>query len=218
VKVYKNGKLEPIHGDLVICAIPATMLKTIEITPALSEAKTSVIQRATYDSASRVFLQTKERFWHKKNLNGFGFGEAEDEIWDSTFGEKGTHGIIQSYTRAFYSMSLTQAIPADRIDLTIKNIEKMYPGLRANFERGHSKCWSEDPWVKGAWGHFSGQQQSIGSRTEGRIYFAGEHLSGHPSWMQGALESGLRVVREISGSRPAMAQTIISKPSALQTA
>jgi monoamine oxidase len=33
---------------------------------------------------------------------------------------------------------------------------------------------------------------------ENRISFAGEHLSFAPSWMQGALQSGLRVVQEVS--------------------
>ena len=32
---------------------------------------------------------------------------------------------------------------------------------------------------------------------EGRIYFAGEHASLTHTWMQGALESGLRATREI---------------------
>jgi monoamine oxidase len=32
---------------------------------------------------------------------------------------------------------------------------------------------------------------------DGRIHFAGEHLSAWVSWMQGALSSGLRAVKEI---------------------
>jgi monoamine oxidase len=35
-------------------------------------------------------------------------------------------------------------------------------------------------------------------RPEGRIHFAGEHLSHLQGWMQGALESGLRAVREVN--------------------
>jgi monoamine oxidase len=31
-----------------------------------------------------------------------------------------------------------------------------------------------------------------------RIHFAGEHLSAASSWMQGALQSGLRAVKEIN--------------------
>jgi monoamine oxidase len=32
---------------------------------------------------------------------------------------------------------------------------------------------------------------------EGRIYFAGEHASLAHTWMQGALESGLRAVQQM---------------------
>ena len=38
-------------------------------------------------------------------------------------------------------------------------------------------------------------------KSEGRIHFAGEHLSRYSGWMQGALESGLRAVGEIAASR-----------------
>jgi len=36
------------------------------------------------------------------------------------------------------------------------------------------------------------------NEAEGRIHFAGEHLSPVFSWMQGALSSGLRAVKEIN--------------------
>ena len=32
---------------------------------------------------------------------------------------------------------------------------------------------------------------------QGRVHFAGEHCSLHHAWIQGALESGLRAVKEI---------------------
>ena len=39
---------------------------------------------------------------------------------------------------------------------------------------------------------------SKSSPSEGRIHFAGEHTSAWTGWMQGALESARRVVREIT--------------------
>jgi len=39
------------------------------------------------------------------------------------------------------------------------------------------------------------------AKPEGRIHFAGEHLSNYSGWMQGALESGLRTVSEIAVTR-----------------
>jgi monoamine oxidase len=32
---------------------------------------------------------------------------------------------------------------------------------------------------------------------EGRVHFAGEHVSAYPGWMQGALVSALRAAREV---------------------
>jgi len=34
-------------------------------------------------------------------------------------------------------------------------------------------------------------------RPEGRVHFAGEHISVCPYWMQGALQSGLRAAKEV---------------------
>jgi monoamine oxidase len=37
---------------------------------------------------------------------------------------------------------------------------------------------------------------------EGRIYFAGEHTSPSPTWMQGALASGNRAAQEVNNAAP----------------
>ncbi|HEY0427618.1 MAG TPA: FAD-dependent oxidoreductase [Pyrinomonadaceae bacterium] len=201
VTFAEKGTRQTIKGDFLISAIPLTMLRKIEVAPKFTDERTKIITQTTYDSASRVFLQTKKRFWLAKNLNGFGFGEGFAEIWNSTFGQEGRHGILQSYTRSLVSMLLTEESPAQRIDSTINNLEKFFPELRVNFEKGFSKCWSEDEWAKGAWTHLTQEQMSVVVKPENRIFFAGEHVSGFPSWMQGALQSGLRVVDEINNAK-----------------
>jgi monoamine oxidase len=75
-------------------------------------------------------------------------------------------------------------------------LEKLFPAVRANFEKGFSKCWSEDPWVLGAWAS-AGKELELVKRPEGRVHFAGEHASDMTSWMQGALQSARRVTEEI---------------------
>jgi monoamine oxidase len=77
-----------------------------------------------------------------------------------------------------------------------------YPAIRENFEGGTSKCWDEDEWARGDYAWFKpGQMSSLiphMARSEGRIYFAGEHASAWPGWMQGSIESGNRAAREIN--------------------
>jgi monoamine oxidase len=197
VTFREKDRLETLRADYLICAIPFTTLRKIEIAPPFSDAKTEVVQNLKYESAARVLLQTKRRFWADSRLNGFGFGADFAEIWHATFGQNGTRGILQSYLRGDYALDLMKQAAQERLEVTIQSLEKLFSGLRANFEKGFSKCWSEDPWVRGAWGQPDTRQLEAIKRAEGRVHFAGEHASDLASWMQGALQSALRVTEEI---------------------
>jgi monoamine oxidase len=73
-------------------------------------------------------------------------------------------------------------------------------GVRDNFETGTSKCWSEDEWARGAWAFVGLGGLMMFGKPEGRIHFAGEHLSVMPSWMQGALSSSAQAIKQIHES------------------
>jgi len=64
---------------------------------------------------------------------------------------------------------------------------------------GH--VWHKHQWAKGAIALPAPRQMTsicIGAeKPEGRVHFAGEHLSHFSGWMQGALESGLRAAAEL---------------------
>jgi monoamine oxidase len=201
VKFKEKDAIRSVSGDVVICAIPFTMLSKIEISPAFSAAKIDSINSLEYDSASRAFIETKKRFWREQQLNGYAFGEDGAEVWESTFEQPGTHGILQNYLRGGYALDLMKKRDQERVEATTEKLGKLFPELRANLVKGITKCWNEDPWVLGAWAHPGRETLSVGGRPEGRVFFAGEHLSGNASWMQGALESGLRVVSEVVSAR-----------------
>jgi len=202
VSFKENGSLQTVRGDILLAAIPFPTFSKIEVTPSFSKAKADVIRTTRYESASRVILETKTRFWHEKGLNGFAAGQDLAEIWEGSFGQSGTHGILQNYLRYDASLALTRQAPAERLTATTGALEKFFPGLGANYVKGFSKCWSEDIWSGGAWGLLAGKRLEDGRAPEGRIFFAGEHLSGHASWMQGALQSGLAAVEGIRAFRP----------------
>jgi monoamine oxidase len=180
-----------VRGDVLLAAIPFTTLAKVEVSPQFSLAKADVIRTTIYESASRVLIETKTPFWRQQGVNGFALGPDMAEIWDSTFGWSGTHGILQNYVRYDASLALTRKAPEDRIAGTVEMLGKFFPGVSENYIKGFSKCWSEDPWTHGAWGLLGGPRLETGRAAEGRVFFAGEHLSGHASWMQGALSSGL---------------------------
>lgn len=201
----RGGTLEKLVGDYFVCAIPFTTLKNVEVAPQFSQSKRQVIEQLRYDSASRVFLQVRSRFWEAQKANGFAMADQIIEIWESTFNQPGTRGILQTYLRGFESEKLT-ALPEDeRIKVTLERMEQAFPGARSNFEKGVAKCWSEDEWARGAWGHSDERTVQVIMKPEGRVHFAGDHASLQASWMQGALESGVRVAKEISEAAQSLA-------------
>ena len=175
-------------------------MKKIEFSPSLSTAKQEIIHKTKYDSASRVFVQTKRRFWEDAKLNGFAFGADNAEIWNVTFGQNGTSGILQTYLRGEFAEKMAALAPDARLTKTIEDLEKLFPLLRENAVGGASKCWSEDLFSEGAWAHLLPKERELFYNPENRIFFAGEHLSDYGSWMQGAFISGLRVVEQLSNN------------------
>jgi len=89
----------------------------------------------------------------------------------------------------------------ERVVAALGQARQMFPELSKAYEGGLAKCWGLDPWQRGSFAlHTPGQIGFIDTlgRPEGRIQFAGEHTSVWTGWMQGALESARRVVREIN--------------------
>jgi monoamine oxidase len=193
-----RGAMESLTADRLICALPATILKTLEVTPRFSSLKQFALEKLEYTSASRVFLQCRARFWEQQRLNGYAITSQPAEVWASTFGQPGTAGILQCYTRGDTSQRVTRLPESERISTTLAEMERVFPGARENFEHGVSKCWSEDEWTRGAWAHPNQDQLRQLMQPEGRIHFAGEHISNASSWMHGAFESALRAVYEVN--------------------
>ena len=92
-------------------------------------------------------------------------------------------------------------MPNDRVVKAVEDLARIHPQAPAAFECGASKMWHEDEFAGGAFALFEpGQQTTLfphTTRPEGRLHFAGEHASLHHAWIQGAIESGLRVAQEV---------------------
>ena len=198
--VFLDGaRRQTLTADSVLCTIPFSVLRNVEL-PSLSTRKLEIIKRTRYDAVSRVYLQTRNRFWEDKGLNGFAFTSGAIEIWQPTWSQPGPRGILMTYARSGEAERITSLKENERISTTLKQLDSMFDGLRENFERGATKCWMEDEWSRGAWAFVGLSDFFTASSREGRIHFAGEHLSPWFSWMQGALSSGLRAVKEIDES------------------
>jgi monoamine oxidase len=195
------GVTQHLDADKIICAIPFTMLRTLEIAPALSPMKHRAVHEIAYGSLSRITFQVRRRYWYDDGLSGYATTDVPGEIWDAAFDQPGPRGLLQLYLQGPSSQLASRMTEEARIAYAVDHVETVFPGLRAHLEGACSQCWDNDPWTLGATRLMdAGQVTTLHphvARPEGHIHFAGEHTSTWFAWMNGALESGERAAKEV---------------------
>lgn len=201
VTFVQNGLTRTLDSEYLICAIPFTVLRHLEVSPAFSERKQHVIQSMTYGAVSRVYLQTRTKFWNKEGSSGFATVDQPMELWNPTWNQTGGRGLLMAYAYEHLAREIGTQSPTERITNMVNYFDQVYPGMTANFELGTSWIWDEQPFTKGAYCvYLPGELNTslpAAIMLEKRILFAGEHCSSHPAWMQGALESGIRAAETL---------------------
>lgn len=205
VVLEQAGVSQRLAADRLICTLPFSVLRSIEVVPGFSPEKRRAIQETPYCTVVRTWLQARKRFWVEEGFSGFALTDLPIKyVFDSTSDPKGPRGVLECYSSGPAGQYF-EGIPAgERIEAALREMEKVHPGIRGQCEGGAFKAWQEEPFSRGGYAYYKpGQMSDLyppAARTEGRIHFAGEHASPWPHWMQGALYSGYRVAREINES------------------
>ena len=204
----ERGGTQSRSADRVIVAVPFTLLRRIDITPPFSEEKARAIAELSYGSSTKVFLQTRTRFWAEQGLNGFGYTDLHDymQVWELGHNQPGPRGLLVAYTKFSGSHEFDRLDEERRLVTAVEAVAKVHPELPRHLEGSRSKSWDEDPWARGAFailrpGDVTRLEPHV-APAEGRVHFAGEHTSPWlGGWMHSALESGERAAREINEAR-----------------
>lgn len=208
--VYREeDTLKREEGDFVLCTIPFPVLSQIR-TP-FSGGKQRAIRDLSYDSATKVLAVARNRFW-----------EVDDDIYggstltdlpiaiihypsDNAQAKNPKVSTSPAVLTAAYAMGsqarrLAYLPPQERHQLVQRTLMKVHPQVsqEGTIQQLESWSWDNHRWSLGAWSFMKPYQHTslyehIVS-PEGRIYFAGEHTSTNPAWMQSALESSLQAV------------------------
>jgi monoamine oxidase len=207
VRVFfqSGGTRHTLTADRIVCAIPFSVLRTVEISPPFSPEKRKAVIELPYFSGARVSIQCRRKFWTDEGLNGSVFTDSPlGWVFDATVTQPGQRGILQCYAGGSDARHIIALGEEKRIAFVRDEMSRFYPTIVEYFEGGVSKCWEEDPWARGASSWYKpGQMAELWphvARPEGRIHFAGDHTSPYIRWMQGALHSGNRVAAEINGA------------------
>lgn len=219
--VFRNrtngGAEEREEGDFLICTLPCPVLGRIE-TPGFSGDKMRSVRQLVYDSSTKVLAVTKRRFWETDD-GIYGGGTFTDLPTATTYYPANNAQakdpavaaqpavLLASYSWGQQARRLGMLEPAAQREVVLTHLSKVHPQLAEPEMVTRTVGWSWDrhAWSGGAFAWFNpGQHSALHGHLlepEGRIHFAGEHASLAHTWMQGALESALRTVKEVLAVR-----------------
>ncbi len=198
-----------ITGDLAIITIPFSTLRFVKVEPydSFSYYKRKAIRELNYMASTKIAIEFKSRFWERGGQYG-GKSITDMPIRFTYYpsygiGTEGPAVVLASYTWADEALTWDSLSNEDRIQYALKNLEEIYGHqIYLEFVSGTSFSWSHNPYSCGAFTVFEpGQETELYpyiTKPEGRVHFAGEHTTLTHGWMQGGIESGIRVAYEVN--------------------
>ena len=110
--------------------------------------------------------------------------------------------LLASYTLSDLSRQFCAMPEQEAVNTTVEQLGRFHEGITTPAKADREVwCWDENKWSKGALAitppNILTRFLADAKKPEGSVYFAGEHVSIAPGWIQGALESSLREVAEM---------------------
>ncbi|MET9647882.1 flavin monoamine oxidase family protein [Streptomyces syringium] len=200
-------------SDFVVCTVPFPALRRMRLT-GLDADKLAVLREVDYCPATKVAFHCREPFWQADGIAGgasFTGGSIRQTYYPPVDGGPGRGAaLLASYTIGREAGRLGRMSPRRRHRLVLEELSAVHPELLrpGMVLDAVSTAWGHTPWTVGCamrWGKDAAEverERTRAARPVRRLFFAGEHTSTTPAWIEGAVESALRAVEEIDGYAP----------------
>jgi len=207
--VRHGAKTIATSCDYVVCTIPFTVLRAMRLV-GFDQDKLDIVHQTKYWPATKVALHCREAFWKKDGISGgasFTGQHVRQTYYPPVDGDPALGAVLlASYSIGPDAEALGRLSEAERNALIIRELSEMHPELRApGMILGvASRAWGRHRWSLGAatvrWGQGAALRESErreAVRPQRRLFFAGEHCSSKPAWIEGAIESAIDAAHEI---------------------
>jgi monoamine oxidase len=192
-----------VYGDFAVVTIPFSLLRYIDIRKPFSAAKQRAIRGLHYEPAAKLYFAFRRRFWEDEGITaGVSYTDLPvRKLYYLQEGREAGQGLVLSYCTGRDAQRWTALGERAALEEGLRSIARLHPSAVDSYDGGIAMLWQNDPYAGGAFAlcqpHEEAQFAEPARTPEGRIYFAGEHTGYCRRWIQGALESGLRVAEEV---------------------
>ena len=187
-----GGRRHRVAAEYCVSTIPLPALSGVE--KDLSQPVQSAIAAARYDSAGKIGLQFRRRFWEQDDEIYGGRSWTDQEVGQLVYPSHGfttAKGILVGYFLDFRG-TMRERPPAEIQRLALEHGGRIHPQYAREFETGFSVTWARVPWSRGSWrSESAAAHEALAAlrQPDGRVHFAGDYMTDMSSWMQGAFES-----------------------------
>jgi monoamine oxidase len=200
----ENGRRQEIEGDALVFTIPASTLSDVAITPALPEEQWRAITALRYGYATKAAVLTSGSLFGHSPARAFATDTHAGAFWDASEGQPAGGPVISFLAGGSASEALARRLRGGA-DLLLSDVCWVRRGDSIPRARAVASWqWERDPLARGGYAYldpgFDSAWLPLLGRRAGRLFFAGEHTSeNYQGYMEGALESAERVLRELGG-------------------
>jgi monoamine oxidase len=203
----ENGQLQKKLCDYVLCTIPFSIVRKMELVGFDSD-KLDSINNTVYCPATKVAFHCERPFWKDNGIKG-GASFSGEGTRQSYYPSVANNAFLASYTIGDDADKLGVMSEAERFAYVEKVVSQLHPELETPgmVLNKATIAWGNHKWSAGGcsipWGgeEKEGLQQHFyyleAARPQNRLFFAGEHCSKYPAWIQGSIESALEAIYEI---------------------
>ena len=195
VVVSRRGRIRELRGDYAVCTIPPTVLR--KLSSNLAGPTKDAIAYPVGVSTGKIGLQYGRRFWEEDEKIFGGITNTNMDvstIWYPSHGYLGARGLVVGYYNFGANAEKYGNVPhAERQAMAVAQGRKIHGDPYATeLESSFSVAWQKIRYSEGGWmswpSRTSGEYERL-LAPDGRIYFAGDHLSYYIAWQAGAIES-----------------------------
>jgi monoamine oxidase len=199
-----GGGTREVTADIVVLALPATMLRQAELDFDAPPLTRRAIRDLTYGTNAKLLAGMSARPWRGAGRSGECLNDlGVQTVWEDHARDGTGAGAMTIFAGGRTGVEFARGRATDRVRAATAAMEPALPGTASAFSGRASRMnWPGNPYVGGSYSCFTpGQWTGLagGFAPVGQVFFAGEHTSeAHSGYMDGAAESGRLVAEAVA--------------------